>query len=282
MNLFVFRILLIVIAITWVSAELSAQDVKWKRKTELTEPDLQLFHSTYSINLPTAETFQQGDWHFGVYHRFNTPVSEGIDDLFGFDGSVTNRLEIGYAPSDKLFLNFGRSNRDGNMDIQAKYKAFQFKDDFLPVLISFMGAVSYNSKPAKEPAEDIRNLQVYGIVIANTLLFKKLGIGVAPAYLHNAHPLCKDVEYSFTFGTYAQYYLNDMWSFLVEYNPTVIGWRDQYDSFAFGFESETGGHFFKLLVGNNSRLNYSQYLTGAGDTFNSGDWHLGFNITRTF
>jgi hypothetical protein len=72
----------------------------------------------------------------------------------------------------------------------------------------------------------------------------------------------------------------ESWSLIIEVNPTLRGWRDKYDSFAFGVEIETGGHFFKILVGNNTAINLSQFLAGAGNSFKSGDWHLGFNISR--
>ncbi len=72
----------------------------------------------------------------------------------------------------------------------------------------------------------------------------------------------------------------DIWSFVFEANPTVTGWRDQYDSYALGIEIETGGHFFKMLLGTNNRMNFPQYISGAQSKFDSGDWYFGFNIIR--
>ena len=121
---------------------------------------------------------------------------------------------------------------------------------------------------------------INGQLIVNTLYNKKLGIGFVPSYLYNSHIYCLDTQDTFTFGMYAQYYVSDGWNVFLEFNPTVTGWRNQFNSMAFGVELETGGHFFKILLGNNTKLNPTQYLAGAVDEINSGDWHFGFNITR--
>jgi hypothetical protein len=92
----------------------------------------------------------------------------------------------------------------------------------------------------------------------------------------------KDIQYYFTLGEYVQYYASPFWSLLVEINSTVTSWRNQYNSFAIGMEVETGGHFFKFLVGTNTRLNNSQYLAEAPDSFSGKYWHFGFNLTRLF
>ena len=68
----------------------------WQRKSEVVEPPLQLFHSTYAYALPTAETLKQGDYLYGISHRFTLPVSSGFEQLFGIDGPVINMMNLGY------------------------------------------------------------------------------------------------------------------------------------------------------------------------------------------
>jgi len=272
-----YLLIIIVFSVQIISAQ--EPSVKWKR-SEGAELDLFLFHSTEVLNLPTAETLQKGDFQFEIDHRFNTPVSAGVGEVWGFDGGVTMRIALGYALTNKLLLTLGRSNREGNIDLSLKYKAFQIKSNLFPTLFSLNVAGVYNGKPVNEIASSSRKYQYYMSLIANTLYKKKLGFGLVPSYLYNSHIYCKDVQYSLTLGAYIQYYIMDSWSLLVEANPTLRGWRDEYDSFSFGVEIETGGHFFKILVGNNTAINLSQFLAGAGNSLKSGDWHLGFNISR--
>ena len=142
-----------------------------------------------------------------------------------------------------------------------------------------------NHQPGK-PVGIVENtadkFQYFASAIFNTMYHKKLAIGLVPSYLYNSYIYCSDVHYSFTMGEYAQYYVSPLWSLLVEVNSTVTGWRNRYNSFACGIEVETGGHFFKILVGTNTRLNNAQYLAGSPDSFQSKYWHIGFNLTRLF
>jgi hypothetical protein len=109
---------------------------------------------------------------------------------------------------------------------------------------------------------------------------KKLAFGIVPSYLYNSHPECLDNQYSFTIGTYLQYYISDVFSVLWEYNPTVTGWRDFHNPMGFGLEIETGGHFFKVFLTNSTDLNQTQFLSGADKSFDDGDLRFGFMITR--
>lgn len=254
-----------------------SQDVKWERKSESKAPVL-LFNSTKVFNLPTAEVQSKGDFYFNIVHRFATPVSEGIGEVWGIDGSVIMRIAFGYSPTDDLMLVLGRSNREGNINLEAKYKLYANDNDVAPFSVSVLGGTAYTGKPT---VEDNEEFQFYGSLIANTMLFDKLGLGISPSFLYNSHIYCEDVENTLTFGAYAQFYFDDYLSIAVEANPTVTGWRQFYDSYTVGVELETGGHFFKVSIGNNILSNMNQFMAGAGDAFDSGDLHLGFQIQRT-
>jgi hypothetical protein len=257
------------------------KNVRWQRSAE-TEHYLQLFHSSQAFNLPTAETLQKGDVQFELAHRFTMPVSSGWSGAYGLDGSVIMRIGLDYALTDKMMCTIARSNLEGNVEIFSKYKLLEFENTILPTVIAVQAGLAYNGKPAGTVDNTGDKFQYHASAIFNTMYHKKLAIGVVPSYLYNSYIYCKDIQYSFTLGEYAQYYVSPFWSLLLEINSTVTGWRNRYNSFACGIEVETGGHFFKILVGTNTRTNYSQYLAGAPDSFNSKYWHLGFNLTRLF
>lgn len=252
---------------------------KWKRQ-ETVEPPLQLFHSTEVFDLPTTETLQKGDIYFGMNHKFTTPISEGFSELFGFDGGVIMRLALGYAITDDLLVRLGRSNHQGNYDIDVKYRAFSFKNEKFPFSIALRAGAAYNSKAAPEPSEDSRLFQYYGNIIFNTLLWKKLGVGIVPSMLINSNIYYPENINSIVLGTYIQYFQSSRLSYFIEAYPTLNGWRKGYDGYNLGVEINTGGHFFKFLVGNNFYTNTAGYMTGALNSFESGDLHLAFMITR--
>lgn len=266
-----------ILLLVFLPVLLFSQGSKWQRSAP-TEVPLQLFNSTKAFALPTAETQSAGDFYFNITHRFVLPVSEGIGEVWGVDGSVIMRIALGYTITDDLMAVIGRSNREGNIDLQLKYKVYTNDNDVAPFSIALMGAGAYNGKPPENIDDEF---QFYGFAIFNTMLFDKLGIGLTPGFLYNSYINCDCNENSVTMGAYAQYYFDDMWSVGVEANPTLTGWRRYYDSYTLGVEIETGGHFFKISLGNNIMSNLSQYMAGAADAFDSGDLHLGFQIQRT-
>jgi len=264
-----------------VSSAVAQPGSSWQRQAP-EQRDLQLFHSRMGVVLPTAETPIQGNILFEVSHRFNTPISEGPEIGYGLDGGANIRLSLGYAFTDRLFFQLGRTDINDNIDGYVRYKTLQIRNDLLPTLVSLQLTTAYNSQIFEPVANESRKWQVAGQVIINTLYKEKLGIGLIPSFLYNANIFCKSIQNSMVLGTHLQYYINDQFSVLAEYSPTISGWRRWHDSLALALEIETGGHFFKITVTNNDRMNMSQYLAGADLEPKTKNWRLGFVITRTF
>ncbi|MDZ7722469.1 MAG: DUF5777 family beta-barrel protein [candidate division KSB1 bacterium] len=107
---------------------------------------LQLFHSLNALVLPSAETPSRGDILFKVSHRFRPPVGDGIKAFWGLDGPANIRLALGYAITDRIFVNVGRTNVYDNADLQLRYKAWTWDNDLLPVVLTFQGGAAWNSQ----------------------------------------------------------------------------------------------------------------------------------------
>jgi hypothetical protein len=270
----------IYVIITLFSLAVSAfSQTTWKRK-DVVEPPLQLFNSTDVFNLPTAETLQKGDYYFSIAHKFSTPISEGVHQLFGFDGSAIMRIALGYAITDNLLIKLGRSNLYGNYDLSLKYKTLELRNETLPTLVTLLGGIVYNTKALPEPEDKSRLWQFYGHIVINSKIGESIGIGLVPSMLINSRIDIPENYNSFTMGAYIQYFMSKNWSIFVEANPTYNGWRKNYDSYNFVLELVTGGHFFKLVLGNNQYLNTENFMAGATDSFESGKLHIGFLISR--
>ena len=274
-------VFVLVLALTSPAA-LLAQDgaSSWKRSDAEHLPPLQLFHSTHAANLPTAEVMQQGNLEFEVSHRFVPTIADGAKTLWGFDGPANIRLALGYAYSDDGYVTLGRSNVHDNLDLNIKHQLLAYRNDVLPMLLAVRAGAAWNSDVPDRDAGDADNFQYYAQLILNTMYDERFAVGLVPSYVENSHILCPDRQYSFVLGVHAQYYVTDVFNVLVEWAPTISGWRTRHNTVAFGIELETGGHFFKIILTNNDLLNPTQVLAGAADSFNDGDWHIGFNITR--
>lgn len=269
---------------------------KWKSSEEPVKTKLALFHATQTANFQTTESLDKGNWMYEISHRFTTPVNDGFDALWGFDGPAKIRFALGYGITEDLMVNFGRSNNTDNYDLQLKQKLFLFDSKILPSVISVVGGIALNTEvPANidRSTTDGDNFQFYAQLVYNTMLFdKKLGIGIVPSYLYNSFIYAVDNQYSFTVGTYLHYYVNRMWSFWIEHNAIVTGYQGRirldeigksYNTLSLGATLETGGHIFNFLVTNNARLNSSQFLVGADRSSSKKEgWRLGFGILRYF
>lgn len=259
--------------------------VHWKR----TEPLAQktgIFHSAQAVNLPTTTTLKKGEFEYEISHRF-LPVVNTEKAYFGIDGPAHIRTALGYGISDRLIVVLGRSNFEDNYDLQFKYRLLEDVLGMAPYAVALRAGAAWSTEinqalAGNRSTTDSKNFQYYAQAIVNTLLWKRLGIGLVPSYVYNSHIYCKDTKYSFTVGSYVQFYLGKMISLFVENNTTISGYRGKYNSLHAGVELETGGHFFKIFVGNNSAENPSQYLAGSDldIKFKGDNLRLGFVITR--
>ena len=260
----------------------SAQDrpVRWERRGEPTAVPITVFHSTQAANLPTAETLRRGEWLVEISHRFQPPVSEGSDALWGLDGPVYNRLGLAYAATDRLMLGVLRSNLTDNLELNAKVRLVEGGGDAVPFMVGAMGGWAWNTELPDLPEYDGNESQAYAQLIVNALLGGRLAVGVTPAWLHNPRLEDTTADNAVVLGLNGQFYLSPGVSLLGEWVVSESRPGLEHDAGTFGIELETGGHFFKLILTNSARMNPTQHLGGTPFPFAANQLKLGFNITR--
>lgn len=262
----------------------------WKRTAEPTQIGLQLFSSTHAIGLPTAESHKKGDFEFEISHRFFPPIADGHEALYGFDGPVNMRIALGYALTDDILITLGRSNVEDNIDLWLKWKALTLENEKLPTLISFrIGADWSVIETFHEGIDDFyfirkkfdsHHFQGYAQGIINSLFKDRFGLGLVPSYLFNRDISFTEREHSFILGSYGQIFINDRWALMGEWSITLTDKFGKRNPGAFGIELNTGGHFFKVFVTNQTSLNPAQFLAGADYPFAADQLRFGFLITR--
>jgi len=254
--------------------------VSWHRSEAAPTPPAPIFHATAVVDLPTAVTLDKGLWQFEISHRFIPPFSDGGDALYGLDGPVNMRIALGYAASDHLSVTLGRSNLYDNVDLQFKYGRIDVAEGTLPLQAAVQLGGAWSTDYPGLDAGDSHSFQFYAQVVANARIGRRLALGVVPSYLYNAILESSDTEQALTIGLQGQFYVNKLMSLLAEWNITDSGYYYKHDAASIGIELETGGHFFKIVATNSTRLNPSQFLMGTNANFAPDNWHLGFNITR--
>lgn len=272
----------------------SAQS-RWKRSEAVKKIDIELFHSTQTANLPTTETLKKGDFMYEISHRFGK-ISDGYDALYGFDGPVSMRTALSYGVTDHFMITAGRSGTFDNLELRGKYKLWQLESKTMPSVFAFRAGLAINTNDGQFDAFDADYTQYFAQLVYNIMfLDKKLGVGIVPSYVYNSYIFAKqnnlDTKYSFTLGTYYQYYFSRLFSLWAEFSPVIGGWQGSiaanplkefrsYNTIAVGGAIETGGHVFHLFVTNSNRLNTTQYLVGSDAETDKDAWKLGFGITR--
>ena len=239
-----------------------------------------VFHSQQSANLPTAQTISKGAWLFEISHRFFPPVAEGFQALWGLDGPVANRLGLTYAVSDRAMLGVVRTNIDDNLELNAKARLLDGGTESIPVMVGVMGGFAWNmSDPGESGASDNES-QAYAQVMLNALIGDRLGIGLVPTVLRNPRIQDTEPETTFALGMHGQAYISEQVSLLGEWIISRRRTDLEHDSGTLGIEIETGGHFFKVVLTNQYRMNPTQVLGGTPYQFKPKYWRLGFNVTR--
>ena len=240
----------------------------------------EVFHSVQTPNLPTAETLEKGTWLFEISHRFFLPVKDGPSALWGLDGGAAIRLGLTYAVTDRAMLGVLRTNFEDNLEFNARFGVYEGGSEALPFKIGAMTGIAFNTDPALiEGAEDNES-QLYAQLMINALVADRFAIGVVPTYLRN--PRIRDfaTDNAFVLGLQGQFYVSPSFSLLAEWVVSGSRAEAENDSGTVGIELETRGHFFKIVLTNQTRINPTQVLGGTSFEFKPDEWRLGFNITR--
>jgi hypothetical protein len=146
--------------------------------------------------------------------------------------------------------------------------------------VGALGGVAWNTGAVVTEGAEDNEAQYYGQLIANVLLGGKVAVGVVPTYLRNPRIRDLNSESAFVLGLHAQTWLSRSISVIGEWIISEQRVDMETDSGTLGFEIETRGHFFKLVVTNQDRMNPTQVLGGTPTSFSGDDLRLGFNITR--
>lgn len=246
----------------------------------------EVFHSTQAANLKTAETIRPGNLLFEISHRFFPPVSSGGTALWGLDGPVFNRLGLSYQATDRLLVGALRTNLEDNLELNAKLLLVEADVAGTAMRVAALGGIAWNTdlreidEPGLNQLQTDNERQLYAQLLANFAVGEKAAVGVVPTYLRNPNVIDVESGNAFALGLHGQVWVGGPLSFLGEWIFSEERPGFEHDSGTFGIELETRGHFFKIVLTNQTRMNPTQFLAGAPVAFDPDDLSLGFNITR--
>ena len=248
------------------------------------------FNGWKVVNIPTTRTVESGRWYFLIGHRFLPKIEQGYDAFYGLNGSANIFLNVGYAFTDRFYVNMGRSNVNDNVEMNARYRFLaQSKDDKIPVSAAAQFSVNWISEKRRNKDRlRTETLKYSWQASISRQIREGLSVIVVPGLLFNPNSETASEEPLVTIGLGGKVDVYKTIALVGEWSPMVSGYTltstfgnyNRFDTWAAGMEITVGGHVFHIVVTNSSGLTTDQYMRGGDLDIRKGDLRLGFNIFR--
>lgn len=246
------------------------------------------FKSTRLISGHSIKNPAKGDLIFLISHRFGR-INQGFKEFFGLDIS-TIRLGFEYGLSDRMAVGIGRSSFNKIVDGYIKYKIVRqrIEKGSVPFSLSAVAASSVKTTGWDNPDLDYLFAHRMGYTFQLLMARKfnsNLSLQISPGIIHrNLVEFASDPNDIFYLGFGGRYKISTRTSINAEYYypfPERIR-QSGFNPLSIGFDIETGGHVFQLMVSNARGMTEGVIVPGINGDWTKGDIHFGFNITRTF
>ena len=252
------------------------------------------FKSTRLIDGSSVECQGPGVLDFRISHRFG-PVSDGAENFWGIDNAYT-KIAMDYGINRWLMVGIGHSAYNKEYDGSVKVKLLrQQVGGGSPVTITYFGNMSIETLPTPTLADSsYKWLVTNRMFFTNQLLIarkfsKTLSMQIMPTVVHyNLIDSSKNSNNTFAIGIGIRKMFTRSSAITAEYyyrlNNTslMVNGQQTYNTFSLGYEVETGGHVFQLMLTNAQGLNERTFIGQTTDQWAKHQLHIGFNISRVF
>jgi len=249
------------------------------------------FKSTRIMNGHSIERMPEGQLDFRISHRFGR-INSGAYEFFGLD-QANIHLSLEYGIKDWIMVGIGRGTYDKTLDGFAKFSIIRQSTGKInrPVSLSWFSGIYANGLRWSDPERN--NYFVHRLSYVHQLLVarkfnERFSLQLTPSYLHqNLVQSELDPNDFFALGAGTRFKLTKRTSFNIEYyhvfkpNNMYMSTRI-YDPLSIGFDIETGGHVFQIIMTNSLAMRENGFIGNTTGSWLKGDIHLGFNISRVF
>ncbi len=253
------------------------------------------FKSTRIINGHSIERMQAGQLDVRFSHRFGS-IDEGAYTLWGLD-EASIYFSGEYGITNWLMAGLGRDTYDKTYDGFLKFSCLRQSKGArtMPVSVSFLletSVITLNPDALLGvPDQSVefwnRVSYIYQVLVARKFT-ESFSFEINPTLIHSNLVLNESIPNDvFALGVGGRMKISKHVSFNGEwyhiFQPSDIPTSDKiYDPLSFGFDIETGGHVFQLMVTNSLAMTEKGFITETTGQWSKTNIHLGFNISRVF
>ena len=247
-----------------------------------TIPVMATFKATRIVNAQSIEMPKPRILEFVILHRFGS-MANGAYDLFGMDEAVI-RFDLEYGFSDRLSIGIGRSSLNKTYDIFSKLKIVDQRTGHRSFPISLVLFTKMEIETIMKDM-DMKDRYTYD---AQLLLAKKLNrslsLQLMPTFIHrNLVETHNDHHDLISLGIGGRIKMTRRTSINFDtFFPIGKRGETYKQGWGIGYDIETGGHVFQLMVTNARGSFESEYIENASGAFEDLNLYLGFNISRAF
>ena len=249
---------------------------------ENTYPVNATFKAKRIVNSQSIEMPKPRILDFMILHRFGS-MSNGAYDLFGMDEAVI-RFDLKYGLSDRISFGIGRSSLNKTFDIFTKVKIMGQKTGHrsFPITLVFFSKMEIETI-IKDMSMNDRITYDFQFLLAKKFN-RSLSLQLMPTLIHrNLVETNSDSHDLISIGVGGRMKMTKRTSINFDtFFP--IGQRSETyrQGWGIGYDIETGGHVFQLMLTNARGSFESEYIENASGTLKDLDLYLGFNIARVF
>lgn len=295
-----------------VSLVVSAQDDVMKEleeqvKTETNnEKVIATFKANKVVNAHSCETVKGKTLDFRITHRFGNIVEQasgtgGFHQFYGLDVATDIRFSLDYGITNRIQVGIGRSRQYENIDGTLKIKLFeQTVNNKVPLTLVWYSNAAYT------PRRDIDSLYYKNNIIHRfsfthqLIIARKFGsrlsLQLIPTLNHrnvikqfiNDSNGSTETNTLFFLGAAGRFKITHSWALVADYFHAFDKFRTgntkmpYYAPLGIGVELETGGHVFTINLTNSSGIIENAFLPYSNESWSTGAFKFGFNISRVF
>ena len=247
-----------------------------------TIPVMATFKATRIVNAQSIEMPKPRILEFVILHRFGS-MANGAYDLFGMDEAVI-RFDLEYGFSDRLSIGIGRSSLNKTYDIFSKLKIVDQRTGHRSFPISLVLFTKMEIETIMKDM-DMQDRYTYDIqFLLAKKLNRSLSLQLMPTFIHrNLVETHNDHHDLISLGIGGRIKMTRRTSINFDtFFPIGKRGETYKQGWGIGYDIETGGHVFQLMVTNARGSFESEYIENASGAFEDLNLYLGFNISRAF